>query len=451
MHFGYPQGSVFYRNLHKLYPRITHGEGAYLFDEDGKRYLDASGGAAVVNLGHGREEIAEALALQAKKVGYINGMQFTHAPVEDLAARLAQLLPFKDGKVYFLNSGSEAVEASIKLARQYWVEQGRTSKYRVISRMPSYHGNTLVALSFSARERYKRMFRPMLIDSQMIPAPYCYRCFCHEEYPACGIKCAFELEKAIKATGEENVSAFLTEVIGGGSIGAAVPPPEYFRIVRKICDDHGVVLIADEVMTGAGRTGKWLASHHFDFVPDIIVMGKGLTSGYIPLSAVAVKKDIPDALHKRGESFLHFQTFTHHPVGCASGLAVLDLIRDQGLLERCSESGKMLLEEIHSLCSRVHVGDVRGKGLLIGIEFVQEKTTRTPFPRSEKYAENLILKAINKGLVLWPNTGHADGTNGDLVVLAPPFIIGKAEITQISDILQEVLSEMESEDQRRQV
>lgn len=445
MHFGYPQGSVFYRNLHKLYPRITHGEGAYLFDEDGKRYLDASGGAAVVNLGHGRKEIAEALALQAKNVAYINGMQFTHAPVEELAERLSRLLPFKDGKVYFLNSGSEAVEASIKLARQYWVEQGRSSKYRVISRMPSYHGNTLAALSFSARERYKRMFRPMLIDSQMIPAPYCYRCYCQEEYPACGIKCAYELKNAIQAIGEENVSSFLTEVIGGGSTGAAVPPPEYFRIIRKICDDHGVLLIADEIMTGAGRTGKWLASHHFDLIPDIIVMGKGLTSGYVPLSAIAVNKEIPDSLYKKGESFLHFQTFTHHPVACASGLAVLDLVRGQDLLEKCVMLGDTMLEETRSLCGHDHVGDVRGKGLLIGIEFVLDKRTKKPFPRSEKYAENFIIKALNKGLVLWPNTGNADGTNGDLIVLAPPFIIGKTEIAQISEMLHDILTEIGSE------
>jgi adenosylmethionine-8-amino-7-oxononanoate aminotransferase len=449
MRFEYPRGSVFYRNLHKLYPRITHGEGAYLFDEEGKKYLDASGGAAVVSLGHGREEIADALALQARKVGYINGMQFTHTPVEELARRISEFLPFQGGKVYFLNSGSEAIEASIKLARQYWVQQGRSSKYRVISRMPGYHGNTLAALSFSARERYKQMFRPMLIDSQMIPAPYCYRCFRNEKYPACEVKCAYELEKTIKAIGEESISAFLTEVIGGGSTGAAVPPPEYFQIIRKICDDYGILLIADEIMTGVGRTGKWLASQHFDFVPDIVVMGKGLTSGYFPLSAIAVKKGIPDSLYKKGESFLHFQTFAHHPVGCASALAVLDLIRDHGLLEKCSELGDVMIAKLSSLHDRLHVGDVRGKGLLIGVEFVQDKTTKKPFPRSDKYAENFIIKAIKKGLVLWPNTGHADGLNGDLILLAPPYIIGKAEIAQIFDILQEILSEMESEYKRR--
>jgi adenosylmethionine-8-amino-7-oxononanoate aminotransferase len=445
MHFRYPQGSVFYRNLHKLYPRITHGQGAYLFDESGRKYLDASGGAAVVNIGHGSEEIAEALGLQAKKAGYLNGMQFTHSPVEKLAVRISEFLPFQEGKVYFLTSGSEAIEASIKLARQYWVEKGRFSRYRVISRMPSYHGNTLAALSFSARERYKEMFRPMLIDSHMIPAPYCYRCFCKEKYPACEVKCASELEKAIKTIGEENVSAFLTEVVGGGSIGAAVPPPEYLQIIRKICDDYGILLIADEIMTGAGRTGKWLACHHFDFIPDIVVMGKGLTSGYFPLSAIAVKNDITNSIYEKGESFLHFQTFSHHPVGCAAGLAALDLIKNHNLLEKCSELGRMMFKDISSLLDHPHVGDIRGKGMLIGIEFVQNKKTKAPFPRSEKYAEKFILKAIKKGLVLWPNVGHADGINGDLIILAPPFIIGQDEITQILNILREILSEMESE------
>jgi len=425
MDFRYPQGSVLYRNLHHSYPLITHGKGAYIFDKEGRQYLDASGGAAVVNIGHGLKEFGDALGDQAKKIGYLNGMQFSHTPVETLSQQISEVLPFQEGKLYFLTSGSEAIEASIKLARQYWVEQGQLSRYRIISRMPSYHGNTIAALSFSARERYKEMYRPMLMESLMIPAPYCYRCFCKETYPSCNVKCAYELEKSIKKLGEENVSAFLTEVIGGASLGAAVPPPEYFQI-------------------GAGRTGKWLACHHFDLNPDIIVMGKGLTSGYFPLSALAVRKNIVDLIHEKGKSFLHFQTFTHHPLGCAAAVVTLNYIKSHKLLERCSKIGSSLFEELSSLRTQPHVGDIRGRGMLIGIEFVQEKETKKPFPRHLKYAENFAFEAIKKGLVLWPNTGHTDGVNGDLILVAPPFIIGQNEISQILHLLRETLLEMES-------
>jgi adenosylmethionine-8-amino-7-oxononanoate aminotransferase len=444
MDYRYPQGSVFYRHLHRSYPLITHGRGAFLYDEEGREYLDASGGAAVVNLGHGLKEIAGALKRQALEAGYLNGMQFTHAPVETLARLIADFLPFEDGKTYFLTSGSEAVEASIKLARQFWAEQGRSSKYRVISRMPSYHGNTLAALSLSARERYRETFLPMLSESLMIPAPYCYRCYRGESYPACRVGCARELETALKKLGEENVSAFLTEVIGGGSTGAAIPPEEYFRIIRKICDDHGILLIADEVMTGAGRTGKWLSCHHFDLAPDIIVMGKGLTSGYFPLSALAVRKEIVDTIFEKGKNFLHFQTFAQHPVGCAAGVAAFDYIEKHNLLEKCSTAGRSLRNELSTLLEHPHVGDIRGEGLLVGVEFVQDKETKKPFPREVKYAENFAEKALQNGLVLWPNAGHADGVNGDLVLVAPPFIIGRDEISRIAHLMEKTLKEIKN-------
>jgi adenosylmethionine-8-amino-7-oxononanoate aminotransferase len=438
----HPQGNVFYRNLHHSFPIITHGEGAYLYDTSGNRYLDASGGAAVVNIGHGKKEIAAAVSSQAQKAGYINGMQFSHVPVETLATLVSEFLPFPDGKIYFLTSGSEAVEASIKLARQYWVERGRPSKHHVIARKPSYHGNTLAALSLSDRRHYKDIYGPMMMKTSLIPAPYCYRCFCGEAYPSCGVKCAFELEKQIQAIGEENVSAFLTEVIGGGSTGASVPPPEYFSAIRKICDQRQILLIVDEIMTGIGRTGKWLACHYFDLKPDIIIMGKSLTSGYIPLSAVAVRGEIVDVLYSKGRSFMHAQTFAHHPVGCAAGVATLDYIKDNNLLLKCNTMGTLLKETISSISSDNDVGDIRGKGLLIGIEFVQERNEKTAFPRELSYAEKFVAIALKKGLVVWPNVGHADGINGDLILLAPPFIIEKDEISLISRVLNQTLDEM---------
>ena len=446
MTYYYPSGYVLYRNLHYHYPLVKKGEGIYLYDEQGKKYIDASGGAAVVNVGHGIKEIAEIISNQIQKIGYLNGMQFTHYPVEKLSEQISDILPFPESKIFFLSSGSEAVEASIKLSRQYWVERGLITKYQIISRQPSYHGNTLTALSVSARKHYKEVFQPLLTEYPRIPAPYCYRCFYHEEYPGCNLKCAYQLEKTIQEVGAEHVSAFLTEVIGGASTGAAVPPPEYFQIIRRICDNYQVLLIADEVMTGIGRTGKWLACHHFQLSPDIIIMGKGLSGGYFPLSAVAVKQYIVDSIFKNEKSFLHFQTFAQHPVGCAAGLATLEYIKKHNLVERCSTMGNILKKALGPLLDHPYVGDIRGKGLFIGIEFVSEKAGKKPFLRKEKYVEQFVFKALEEGIVVWPNIGQADGINGDLILLAPPFIIKEDEILKIVNVLKKILSQAKNFD-----
>jgi adenosylmethionine-8-amino-7-oxononanoate aminotransferase len=451
MEYRYPLGNVLYRNLQRSFPLIKYGRGAYLYDLKGKKFLDGSGGAAVVNIGHGVREVVEAMSAQAGKVAYLSGLQFTHFPVEKLAEQVAEFLPFPDGKVYFLTSGSEAIEASIKLARQYWVEMGKSGKYRVISRKPSYHGNTLAALALSARKHYQEAFRPMLPKSARIHAPYCYRCPWDKAYPTCQMKCAYELETEIQKLGRDKVAAFVTEVIGGSSTGASVPPAEYFQIVRKICDKNEVLLIADEVMTGVGRTGKWLASHHFDLVPDIIVMGKGLTSGYVPISAVASKKSLIDVLFKHGKSFLHSQTFAHHPVACAAAVATINRLRRNSLVQYCARIGDVLLKRLGGLRSYPHVGDVRGRGLLIGIEFVKDKKRKKPVPRAQKYAERFVACALEKGLILWPNIGHADGTNGDLVMVAPPFIITDREVSLLEEKLASVLAEMEEPHERQDI
>jgi adenosylmethionine-8-amino-7-oxononanoate aminotransferase len=441
--YRYPNGSVLYRNLHRSFPLIKFGRGCYLYDVNGRKYLDGSGGAAVVNIGHGVKEVAAALSSQAGKAAYLSGVQFTHEPVEKLAAAVASFLPFRDGKVFFLTSGSEAIEASVKLARQYWVESGKPEKYRVISLRPSYHGNTLAALSLSARKHYQETFRPLLLKSARIPAPYCYRCPWDLAPSDCGMRCAHELEKTIERIGREKVSAFIGEVIGGSSTGASVPPREYWQEIRRICDRNKVLLIADEVMTGIGRTGKWLACHHFGLVPDIVVMGKGLTSGYFPLSAVAVKEALLRPLFERGKNFLHAQTFAHHPVGCATGLAAIEYLKSHSLVARSGRTGKALMRRLQRLLDHPHVGDVRGKGLLIGIEFVRDKEKKTPFPREKKYAETFIAEALDEGLVLWPNIGHADGRNGDLVMVAPPFVIQKDEVSGMLEKIESTLAAIE--------
>ena len=223
-----------------------------------------------------------------------------------------------------------------------------------------------------------------------------------------------------------------------------MPPPNYFKVIRKICDKYEILLIVDEVMTGIGRTGKWLACHHFNLTPDVIIMGKGLTGGYFPLSALAVKRNIVDSISKKGRNFLHFQTHSHHPVGCAAGLATLNYIKSNKLIEKSSEIGEELLRELLPLLDHPHVGDIRGKGLLLGIEFVREKKGKKPFPRKKKYVEHFLSRAMSKGLILWPNTGNADGVNGDLILIAPPFIITQKEISKIFNILREILSEMKN-------
>lgn len=429
--YSYPDGSVFYRNLHYSYPIITHGRGCYLYDAKGKKYFDATGGAAVCNLGHGNKTVAQAMSRQAARAGYINGVQFTHAPVEKLSKALAAYLPFPQGKLLFLTSGSEAVEASIKLARQYWVERGITTKFQVISREPCYHGNTLAALGLSARKHYQEAFAPMLRMSPKIPAPYCYRCPWQESYPSCNLKCAHALAERIAELGKENVSAFIFEPVGGSSTGAAVPPKEYFTVIQNICRQNDVLMIADEVMCGAGRTGSFLACDHFQAKPDIVVMGKGLTSGNFPLSAIAAPKTLVDTIFTNSKSFLHAQTFSHHPVGCAAGLATLQELKKHRLIAQAKKQGRRLRQALTTLLAHPQVGDVRGQGLLLSIEFVADKKTKTPFPRQEKFVERFQQAAREHGLVFWPNTGHADGFNGDLVMIAPPFIISDDEIDSL--------------------
>jgi len=427
----YPDSHVFYRKLAHEYPKIVRGEGCWLIDERGKRYLDAVGGAYVANLGHSNPEIADAMARQARQFGYLSGTMFTHDPVEELARELADTLPGALSKLYFLSSGSEAVEAALKLARQYWVERGRPSKQRIIALAPGYHGSTLLALSVSAREAYKAMFRPWLVDVHRIPAPYAYRCECGGESASCPVCSGNVLEAAIRQLGADQVAAFIAEPVGGSSTGGSTPRPEYFARVREICDQHDILFIADEILCGAGRTGTWWAIEPYGVVPDIMTMGKGISGGYAALSAVAAPDRIVDVIAQGSGNFMHAQTFSHHPVACAAGVAAMHELKAKGLVERCARMGRVLHERLAPLAQLPHVGDVRGRGLLAGIEFVEDKASRAPFPRAARFAESFAEAALEAGLTVWPNVGHADGTSGDLAMIAPPFIITDDEIGEI--------------------
>jgi adenosylmethionine-8-amino-7-oxononanoate aminotransferase len=442
MEYGYPKGHIFYRKLGRIYPLITHGEGIYLYDEMGKRYIDGSGGALVVNIGHGRKEILQKMADQMGKVGYVHGTQFTAQSIEEYAEALGGVLPKGLEKIYFLSGGSEAVEAAIKLARQYYLESGQSSRWRVIARWHSYHGNTLGALSLTGRVGARRPYLPLLIDFPHFPPPYCYRCPYGVTHPGCELECAKALEHLIQMEGSETISAVILEPIIGATIGAVVPPDGYLSLIKKTCERYGILFIDDEVMTGMGRTGRWFAVQYWDVCPDIMVLGKGMSGGYFPLSAAVARKELVDLLKEKTGGFVHGHTFSHHPVACAVGLAALQSIREEKLVEQCAGRGEYLLKRLEELKSFPFVGDVRGRGLMTAIEFVKDQRTKEPFPRSAKFTERTIDAAFENGLVLYPGTGFVDGVNGDMVMVGPPFIIQESQIDEVIDILKETFSQM---------
>ena len=430
MAYRYPDTAVLYRKLDRIFSKVVRGEGSRLFDESGKDYLDGSGGAYVANLGHGIPEIVDQVAEQIRQVAYVSGMAFTNDAVEDLAAELETLTVGDLDKFYFLTSGSDAVEAALKLARQYWVETGKPAKHKIIALTPGYHGNTMLALSASARKHYQVMFKEWLTPVVQVPAPYGYRCDCAGA-PACP-RCTGRLvEEAIVAEGPETVAAFIGETVGGSSTGASVPRDEYWRAIRDVCSRHGVLWIADEVLCGAGRTGTWTAVEQYGVVPDIMTMGKGISGGYAALAAVVTSERILDPIATSSGSVIHAQTFTHTPMMCAAGLAAVRYIKKHDLIARCRTMGGRLHQALAPLRSHPLVGDIRGRGLLAGIEFVADRETKAPYPRKLKVAERVTDAALEAGLVIWPNVGQADGTNGDLVCLAPPFVVTDAEMDEM--------------------
>ena len=418
----YPQTSVFFRKLQWEYPVITHGKGCWLFDDAGKTYLDGCGGAFVSNLGHGLSEIGDAMAAQAKKVAYVSGMTLGHTAVQEFAAELVKLTPRGLDKVYPLSSGSDAIEAALKLARQYWAELGKPNKHRIIALFPGYHGNTLLALSASAREHYKAQYKGWLVDILRVPA-----------YDADA------LETLILEAGAGSIAAFIFEPVGGSSTGALEPPPGFLRRVRQLCDRHEILMISDEVLVGAGRTGTWSPLEPEDVVPDIQVLGKGIAAGFAPLAAVVAPTRIVDVFARGSGGLNHAQTFSHHAVSCAAGTATLRYIAEHDLVARCARMGEALHVKLQRLAKHPNVGFIRGRGLLAGIELVSA-VSRKPFPRSAHVAEELTRTAMQGGLIVWPNIGHADGKEGDLVLLAPPYIVTEAELDEMVTRLEAAIT-----------
>ncbi|MBW2148673.1 MAG: aspartate aminotransferase family protein [Deltaproteobacteria bacterium] len=438
-------GNLFYRSPIKHYPMITKGEGIFLFDDKGNKFIDGSGGPFVVNIGHGVKEVNEAIYKQAEQVAYVHNAAFTTRVQEDLAAKVTSLAPSKMNRVFFVSGGSEAVESSIKLARQYHFETGNAQKYKVISLWQGFHGSTLGALSLTREIKRRKYFYPLLIPFPHIPSPYCYRCYYGKTYPECGVICAHVLESIIQNEGEQTVSAFIAEPIMGVAGGAITPPPEYFPIIREICDTYNVLMIADEIVTGFGRTGKPFGIMHWDVTPDIMTCAKGICSGYVPLGAVIAHERVHSAIKNGTGTFSHGFTFSGSPVSCAAGLAVLNYLEANNLISRAKEMGDYLKEQLNEMRDCRIVGDVRGKGLMIGLELVRDKSTKEPFDASVKLSDKIGARAQENGLIVRPISGLVDGTVGDCIMVGPPFIVEKEEIDLICAKLTEAIAGVEKE------
>ncbi len=430
MRYGHPQGSVFYRKMARQRPRVVRGEGVYLYDEDGRRYLDGSGGPLVVNVGHGRREVVDAMAAQAAQVAYAHGMMFTTSAIEEYCAALAEIVPLERPRFYLLSSGSEVVEASLKLARQIQLARGQRERHVVISRTQSYHGMTLGALAASGRPGLRAPYLDMMTGGVHIAPPYPYR----DERS--GAEMAQLLEDKILEVGPERVAAFLAEPISGASLGAAVPDDEYWPRVRAICDRYGVLLIADEVLVGLGRTGRWWALERWGVKPDLLVASKGTAGGYFPLGFVAARHDDVELLREELGDFNHGGTFSHHAVGAAAGLATLRLLQGERLVERAREMGEVLASALEAaLADHPHVGDIRGDGLFRGIELVEDKRSKRPFEPARHIAWKVHEAAFEDGLIVYYSQGCADGARGDVVMVGPPFVLEEQHVAEITNKL----------------
>jgi adenosylmethionine-8-amino-7-oxononanoate aminotransferase len=435
--------AVFFRDLSREPIVIARAKGLYLYDETGKRYLDAASGAAVASLGHGNEEIAGTIAKQLAKVAYVHPSKFASRAMIDLAEAMAVRAPEGLRRVYFTSGGSESTETAMKLARQYHLLRGKSGKYKVISRRTSYHGATLGALSVSGQLERRQLFTPMMLVEPMIAPAYCYRCPYGKTPENTRFECAQDLESVILNEGPENIAAFIAEPIVGSSSPGTHPPDNYWRRIREICDAYEVLFIADEVMSGNGRSGRWWATQHTGVTPDMITTAKGIGAGYTPLGAVLVSERIYNVMSEAGASFRHGHTYAGNALSCAVGLKVIEIIERENLLENVRRMGGLLLRRLReALEDHPHVGDVRGRGLLLGVELVEDKVIKKPFELAANVRTRISHACLGRGLYVYQGGGSADGVRGDHVLLAPPFIIEESHVEEIVAKLKEVIDEV---------
>ena len=437
--------SLFVRSFRKRYPVAVRGEGVYLWDEAGTRYLDFAGSAAVNFIGHGDGQIARAMAEQAQGLEFVHSSQFTTATAEEFAREVLDFSGYAGGSVYFTCGGSEAVETALKLARQYQVERGEGNRVAILSREQAYHGSTLGALAVSGNRRRREMYLPMVHDSARVALPYCYRCKygCSD----CSKAYAREVEQVLKQQGT-STAAFIFEPVSGATLGAAAPPGGYLQGVVELCRRYGVLSIADEVMTGFGRTGRNLAIDHWGVKPDIVVLGKGIASGYAPLGAVVASKYIVDVIAEGSGAFVHGFTYNAHPVSVAAGRCVLQRINERNLVRAAASdvggtAGSLMQSQLRSLEDCRSVGDVRGIGLLWAVEFVTNKDSKSPFAPEIGFAGRISEAASRRGLMLYPMQGCVDGISGDHILIAPPAVITEEQIEWAVASFRESIEEVE--------
>lgn len=438
------QGHYFLRDFNIPFPMMVRGEGNYLVDADGNRYIDSTSGIAVVNIGHGNERVSRVMYEQARTLAFTTTVLFSNPTQYELSDRIASMAPGDLNTTYFTSGGSESAETAIKLARQYHLARGKTNKILVIGRWQGYHGNTLGALSVSGYTGRRLPYVPYLLPFPHIVPCYCYRCPFEKAYPSCGMACAYDLQRVIDQYGADNISAFFAEPIVGAAIGAAVPPPEYFRIIREICDRNDVLFVSDEVMCGFGRTGKNFRIEHWGVIPDMIMTAKGMAGGYVPIGGVIVRDSIKEVFIEKKMPFNHGYTYSGNPLCCRVANEVLAIIEEEHLVEQAAEKGDHLFLQGKRLLNHPVVGDVRGKGLLMGIELVEDSKTKIDFDPAFNASGKLFNLCLQRGIVIYPCSGSINGVKGNHFLICPPFTISYKEIEAIIKRLDEALEEFEA-------
>lgn len=430
-----PAGRVFPRVFGRRLPVAVRASGATIWDADGRAYLDGAGGAVVVGIGHGRAEVAAVMAAQAGRVAYAHGTAFTTEALEAYAVEVGAVLPLEAPAIYPVSGGSEAVETALKMVRAYHLARGEAGRDVVLARRGSYHGNSLGALDLSGREPLRRPYAPWLGRFRHVSTPYPYRAGQRAAHAlGSGAELAAELDGVIHEVGAGRVAAFVAEPVVGATLGAVVPPDDYWPAIAEVCRRHGVLLVADEVMTGFGRTGRWFASDHWDLRPDLLVAAKGATSGYWPFGFAAASGPVYETIAAAG--FVHGFTFSHSAVGATVAREVLRILREEDLVAVSAAKGEQLRALLRErLDGHPHVGEVRGLGLMVGLELVADRATTAPFPRAERRLEAVVAGAKERGLLVYSGTGSANGVDGDTVLLGPPFVTTDEELVAIADRL----------------
>jgi adenosylmethionine-8-amino-7-oxononanoate aminotransferase len=445
-----PNIHAVHRDWDREFPVIERAEGVYLYDRDGRKYIDGSGGSSVVTtIGHGVKEISQVMYDQAQKFSFYPAHAFTNEKFLELSDLVVSLAPGElreKSRVWVTCTGTDATDDAVRLARQYWVESGKPSKYQIISRWQAFHGNTISVAGFSGITGRRSIFQPMFIDSPHIPPAFCYRCPFEQTYPKCNLLCARALETTIRQQGPENIAAFIAEPVVGAAIGCQPAPDGYFQVIREICDRYNILFISDEVMTGWARTGKMWGIEHWEVTPDIIATAKGMTAGYTPLSAIIAHDQIWAVLEKNHSPFKAGHTLNANPVSCAGAIAVINYVLKHNLVKNSRQRGEQALVGLGALMEKHPIiGDVRGKGLMFGFELVKDQATKQPFESKQHLSRMFEIAALKRGLVTYPCTGSIEGVLGDMVLLAPPLVISESQTNDVLNIIDDSLVDIEKQ------